>query len=328
MKRIIVGTRASKLAMIQTQWVVEHLKQQEPELEIIIKRIQTTGDAKTGVPLTQMGGDGVFVMEIEHALLQRNIDLAVHSLKDLPTTQPGGLCVFAVGTREDARDVLVVNSQSDPGSSFKSGRSGYLRIGTCSLRRSAQIRALFPEAEILPLRGNVDTRLHKLDAGNYNGIVLAAAGLHRMGMHERLAGRMNYLPIEVMMPAPGQGALALELRDEPDIQMLIAPLRNGVTQASTSAERMFMRWLGVGCSLPVAAHGEIVGDKLILKGLVISLDGQRQVRVQGSIPWTSETHFEYAEQLGVQLADQALSEGAAEIIQTLDEMQIRGRQNV
>ncbi len=292
-----------------------------------------------------MGGDGVFVMEIEHALLQRNIDLAVHSLKDLPTTQPGGLCVFAVGTREDARDVLVVNSQSDPGSSFKSGRSGYLRIGTCSLRRSAQIRALFPigtcslrrsaqiralfpEAEILPLRGNVDTRLHKLDAGNYNGIVLAAAGLHRMGMHERLAGRMNYLPIEVMMPAPGQGALALELRDEPDIQMLIAPLRNGVTQASTSAERMFMRWLGVGCSLPVAAHGEIVGDKLILKGLVISLDGQRQVRVQGSIPWAPETHSQNAEQLGVQLAEQALAKGAAEIIKTLDEIQIRERQNV
>ena len=180
-----------------------------------------------------MGGDGVFVMEIEHALLQRNIDLAVHSLKDLPTTQPEGLCVFAVGTREDARDVLLVNSQSDPGSLFESDRSGYLRIGTCSLRRSAQIRALFPQSEILPLRGNVDTRLHKLDAGDYDGIVLAAAGLHRLGKREQLANRMNYLSIEVMMPAPGQGALALECRNEQEIQMLIAPLRNTVTQHTT-----------------------------------------------------------------------------------------------
>src|SRR6266566_7827457 len=326
MKRIIIGTRASKLAMIQTQWVVERLKKLEPALEIVIEQIRTTGDARTHVPLTQIGGDGVFVIEIERALQDRRIDLAVHSLKDLPTTQPEGLCVHVVGVREDVRDVLVMNGQ---GVSWQSlWGSGVIRIGTCSLRRSAQIRAFFPEVEILPLRGNVDTRLRKLDAGDYDGIVLAAAGLHRLGVHERLAGRMNYLPIEVMMPAPGQGALALEVRNEPDIQMLIAPLRNGVTQASTSAERMFMRWLGVGCSLPVAAHGEIVGDKLILKGLVISLDGQRQVRVQGSIPWTSETHFEYAEQLGVQLADQALSEGAAEIIQTLDEMQIRGRQNV
>src|SRR5438552_13550230 len=131
MKRITIGTRASKLAMIQTQWVVEQLHQHKPELEIIIKRIQTTGDTKSGVPLTQVGGDGVFVKEIEHALLQRDIDLAVHSLKDLPTTQPEGLSVCVVGTREDARDVLVVNSQSDLGSWFESRRSRYLRIGTC-----------------------------------------------------------------------------------------------------------------------------------------------------------------------------------------------------
>ena len=157
--------------------------------------------------------------------------------------------------------------------------------------------------------------------------MLAAAGLHRLGKHEQLANRMNYLPTELMMPAPGQGALALECRNESEIQMLIAPLKNNITHITTSAERMFMRQLGVGCSLPVAAHGEIVGDKLILKGLVISLDGQREVRVQGSVPWTSETHFECAEQLGLQLADQALSEGAAELIKTLDEMQFQGHQN-
>jgi hydroxymethylbilane synthase len=313
--------------MIQTQWVVEQLHHHEPELEIIIKRIQTTGDTKSSVPLTQVGSDGVFVKEIEHALLQKNIDLAVHSLKDLPTTQPEGLCVYAVGIREDARDVLITNSQSDLGSWFGSDRSQYLRIGTCSLRRSAQIRALFPEAAILPLRGNVDTRLHKLDAGEYDGIVLAAAGLHRLGKREQLANKINYLSIEFMMPAPGQGALALEFRNGSEIQTLIAPLKNNVTHLTTTAERMFMRRFGVGCSLPVASHGEIVGDELVLKGLVISLDGQRKVRVQGSIPCTSETHVESAERLGWQLADQALSEGAAEIIKTLGEMQFQGRQN-
>jgi hydroxymethylbilane synthase len=327
MKRLIIGTRASKLAMIQTQWVVERLKEQEPELEIIIKQIHTTGDAITNVPLTQIGGDGVFVMEIERALLQQKIDLAVHSLKDLPTIQPEGLCVFAVGGREDARDVLVVNGQRDLGSLAGSSSYGSKRIGTCSLRRSAQIRALFPEVDILPLRGNVDTRLKKLDAGEYDGIVLAAAGLHRLGKHEQMADRMNYLPIEVMMPAPGQGALGLEFRDDPEIQMLIAPLRNDVTQATTGAERMFMHRLGAGCYLPVAAYGEIAGEELKLKGLVISLDGQQQVRVQRSIPWTSETQFEHAEQLGVQLADQALAKGAADIIKTMDEIQIRERQN-
>jgi len=275
-----------------------------------------------------MGGDGVFVMEIEHALIQRNIDLAVHSLKDLPTTQPEGLCISVVGTREDVRDVLVVNSQSDQGPFIEPDYSKYIRIGTCSLRRSAQIRALFSQAEILPIRGNIDTRLHKLDAGYYDGIVLAAAGLHRLGIHEQFAHRMSYLPVEFMMPAPGQGALALEYRNEPEIQTLIAPLRNNITNITTSAERMFMRRLGVGCSLPVAAHAEIVSDHLILKGLVISLDGQHRVQVQGSIPWTSETQFECAEQLGLHLADQALTEGAAEIIETIDKEEFKGFQNV
>lgn len=314
--------------MIQTQWVIEQLRKQEPELEILIKHIQTTGDTKHSIPLTQMGGDGVFVMEIEHALLQKNIDLAVHSLKDLPTTQPEGLSLSVVGAREDVRDVLVMNSQNDQGSFIEPDRSSHIRVGTCSLRRTAQIRALFSQAEILPLRGNVDTRLHKLDVGYYDAIVLAAAGLHRLGKYEQLAQRMYYLPVELMMPAPGQGALALEHRNEPEIQTLIAPHRNAITNMTTSAERMFMRRLGVGCSLPVAAYAEIVSDQLILRGLVISLDGLHKVQVQGSIHWTSETQIECAERLGLQLADQALSEGAAEIIKMSDKIQFQGLQNV
>ena len=331
--------------MIQTEWVIERLRQQETTIEIDIEQIRTTGDAIMHVPLNEIGNDGVFVMEIERALLEGRIDLAVHSLKDLPTTQPEGLSVIAVGAREDARDVLVVNGQIDlawdtePGLSKKENEQQAVyggdlrglpgvRIGTCSLRRTAQIRALFPDVAILPLRGNVDTRLRKLDAGEYDGIVLAAAGLHRLGVHERLAGRMSYLSIEVMMPAPGQGALALEMRDEPETQRLIAPLRNAVTQATTSAERVFMRRLGAGCYLPVAAHGEITGETLILRGLVISLDGQRQVRVHGNMPWTPETPVEYVEQLGVQLADRALAEGAADIIDTLHDIRSGEHQHV
>lgn len=328
MKRIIVGTRASTLAMTQTNWVVENLKQLEPELEIIIKQIHTTGDKITHLPLAQIGSEGIFVMEIERALLEGDIDLAVHSLKDLPTVQPEGLCVVVVGEREDVRDVLILNGKIDLTSPFESDSLNKKRVGTSSLRRSSQIRAFFPESEIVPLRGNVDSRLNKLNMEEYDGIVIAAAGLHRLGKQEQFMDRMNYLPIEIMMPAPGQGALALELRDEPDLQKLIAPLRNVVTQITTNAERMFMRWLGAGCYLPIAAYGEIVSEELLLRGLVISLDGQQQVRVQGSLPWTADTPYEYSEQLGVDVADQALAKGAADIIKTLNVHMMREYQNV
>ncbi|MBV9614496.1 MAG: hydroxymethylbilane synthase, partial [Ktedonobacteraceae bacterium] len=201
--------------MIQTHWVIEQLHQHWPNLEIIIEQIRTTGDRVTDVPLTSIGGDGVFVTEIERALHERRIDLAVHSLKDLPTAQPDGMYVVVTGPREDVRDVFVSNTpfQISPAGLFPvvsaAGLEAPLRIGTCSLRRTAQVRWLCPDAEILPLRGNVDTRLRKLDAGDYDGIVLAAAGLHRLEMQERLADRITYLPIEIVMPTPGQGALAL-----------------------------------------------------------------------------------------------------------------------
>jgi hydroxymethylbilane synthase len=320
MKRIIVGTRASKLAMIQTQWVVERLQEHWPDLETTIEQISTKGDHIRDKPLTQIGGDGVFVKEIEHALQQKHIDLAVHSLKDLPTAQPADVRVVAVGPREDVRDVLVANrpieSQAD------------LRIGTCSLRRSAQVRVLFPHAEVLPLRGNVDTRLRKLEADDYDAIVLAAAGLHRLALQERLAGRINYLPIEVMMPSPGQGALAVEMRNEAEMEELIAPLINNEVQASTCAERMFMRRLGAGCYLPVAAYGEVVDEMLTLRGLVINLEGQRWVCVHQSIHWTADSSYEDAEQLGIRLAEQALARGAAEIIATIEANQVQESQHV
>src|SRR5712692_1487437 len=364
---IVIGTRASKLAMLQTQSIIARLHQQWPDLDIQIEQIRTLGDRNTTLPLSAIGGDGVFVMEIERALLEGRIDLAVHSLKDLPTAQTAGLHTCVVGAREDARDVLVWNEkyalfgdrlEESQGGDKRANQGGDkpgpypitndipndvqgrgracprpgspddnaplpLRIGTCSLRRTAQLRALLPGVDILPLRGNVDTRLRKLDAGEYDGIVLAAAGLHRLGARERVAHRMAYLPFEVMMPAPGQGALALEMRDEPSMGELVAPLNDSVVQATTSAERMFMRRLGAGCYLPIAAYGEIQDNRLALQGLVISLDGKERVSVRSSIPWTAQSSVERAAQLGVQLAEQALEQGAAAIIQTVNEGRVR-----
>ncbi len=310
--------------MTQTNWVVQRLRQQWPSLDIQIEQIRTTGDQITNVSLAQIGGDGVFVTEIEHALAEKRIDLAVHSLKDLPTVQPPGLRVVVVGPREDVRDVLIsrhdlhiaMNSFSIKTLSGESTPS--MRVGTCSLRRTAQICALSQDVHILPLRGNVDTRLRKLEAGDYDTIVLAAAGLRRLyaedALRERFGDHVYYLPIEMMMPAPGQGALALECREDAEMLALLAPLQDLSLQAATTAERMFMRRLGAGCYLPVAACGAVVNDLLTLRGLVVSLDGQQQVRVEQSIAWTSASTIEDAERLGTVLAEQALTRGASEII--------------
>ena len=288
------------------------------------------------MPLSQIGGDGVFVTEIERALHERRIDLAVHSLKDLPTAQPDELRLVITGPREDVRDVFISN-QKTTGARFIAPQGGgeaapergtNLRIGTSSLRRTAQIRSLWPDAQILPIRGNVDTRLRKLEVNEYDAIVLAAAGLHRLDLQERFADRLKYFPVELMLPAPGQGALALEIRDEPEMCELLAPLNDPVAQATTTAERMFMRRLGAGCYLPVAAFGEIVDGAFTLLGLVISLDGQRQVRVWQSIPWTADTGIEHAEQLGIRLAEQALAGGADEIIGTIGAIREQEHQRV
>jgi hydroxymethylbilane synthase len=323
--------------MIQTQLVMAQLQQHWPNLSIPIEQIRTTGDRVTDKPLSQIGGDGVFITEIENALREGRIDLAVHSLKDLPTSQPQGLLIVVIGPREDVRDVLISNialpipsiSQEhfQPLDS-QAGHFAPLRIGTSSLRRAAQIRAILPVAEILSIRGNVDTRLRKLEASEYDAIILASAGLHRMNLQERLAGRLTYLPLEHMMPAPGQGALALEIRDEPAMQSLLAPLRDVITEATTSAERMYMRHLGAGCFLPVAAYGEIAHEQLILQGLVTSLNGKQQVRVCRSIPWTADSTLEQAEQLGMLLADDALVQGAGDIIENINVLREPEQQHV
>lgn len=309
--------------MTQTQWVMQQLHRFWPNLEITIEQIRTTGDRITNKQPSQIGGDGIFVAEIERALTEGRIDLAVHSLKDLPTAQPEGLRLFVAGPREDVRDVFVSNREfhivdGHLQATHAENTGAPLRIATGSLRRTAQLRSMHPDVQISPLRGNVDTRLRKLETGDYDGIVLASAGLHRLGMREQLAHRLTYFPVELIMPAPGQGALGLEVRDEPQLCELLAPLNDPAVQAATSAERLFMRRLGAGCYLPIAADGKIVGPTLSLSGLVISLDGQRRIDVRQSIPWTPATSIEQAEQLGVCLAEQALERGAAELIQQLD----------
>jgi porphobilinogen deaminase len=309
--------------MTQTRWVVQRLSTLHPDLEIEIAQVHTTGDKVTHLPLTQIGGDGVFVTEIENALHEQRIDLAVHSLKDLPTVQPEDLRLIIAGPREDVRDVLVTRepfqlSLGVLSSALMTSPTGEgLRVGTCSLRRTAQIRRLVPAAQILSLRGNVDTRLRKLESGDYDAIVLAAAGVRRLALVEQLAERLLPLPLDVLLPAPGQGALAIECRAEPEMMALLAPLRDDEVQVTTSAERMFMRRLGAGCYLPVAAYGSIVAEVLTLRGLVASLDGLRCITVQHSIPWTAHSGISDAEELGVNVAEQALMQGAQEIIQSL-----------
>ena len=313
--------------MTQTKWIAQRLHQQWPNLEIQIEQIRTTGDQITNVPLAQIGGDGVFVTEIERALTERRIDLAVHSLKDLPTVQPEGLRVVVVGPREDVRDVLVSRHDLHIASYAPSIAAAWhntlaaMRVGTCSLRRTAQIHALSRDVQILSLRGNVDTRLRKLEAGDYDSIVLAAAGLRRLytqdALQERFGDHIYYLPIEIMMPAPGQGALAVECREDAEMLTLLAPLQDLSLQAATSAERMFMRALGAGCYLPVAAYGAITNELLTLYSLVISLDGRQQVRVEQHIAWTPNSNIEDAEYLGTSAAEQAIAQGADTMIREL-----------
>lgn len=303
--------------MIQTQWVVQQLRQRWTNLEITVEQIHTTGDRVTDRPLTHIGSDGVFVTEIEQALQERRIDLAVHSLKDLPTVQPEGLSIIVPGPREDVRDVFISHSHSTNNNQHILSLASFTRIGTCSLRRTSQILLLCPNTSILPLRGNIDTRLRKLDMGDYDGIILASAGLHRMNLQEKLSERLTYLPIDLMLPAPGQGALALEYRQEPEMLALLAPLQDRAVQATTAAERLFMRRLGAGCYLPIAAYGEISTETLTLRGLVISVDGKQHIRIQQSIPWAANSPLADAERLGVQLAEQALKEGADKIIGAL-----------
>lgn len=275
-ERLRVGTRGSLLARTQTEWVVERLRALHPGLEIIVEIIQTTGDRQRDVPLAQVGTKGMFVKEIEQALQAGGIDLGVHSLKDMPGDLPDGLELGCVPAREDPRDALL----SRQGVALDQLPEGAI-VGTSSLRRQAQLRAYRPDLRLTDLRGNLDTRLRKLDEGRYEAIVLACAGLNRLGLAGRITERLS---LEMCVPAVGQGALVLETRiGDLWIQTLLTPLHDADTADAVAAERGFLAALGGGCSVPAGALAQVEGDRLRLEALIAAPDGSETLRdrIQG-----------------------------------------------
>jgi hydroxymethylbilane synthase len=305
---IKIGTRASKLALWQANWVQSALKEKFSARTVELITIKTKGDKILDVPLAKVGGKGLFVKEIEQALLEGRIDLAVHSMKDMPAEIPEGLCIGAVPQREDPADILV----SKDGLVFSELKRGAV-IGTSSLRRSAQLLHARPDIVIEPLRGNLDTRLRKLQTENLDAIVLAAAGIKRLKLENRIT---EYLKPDIMLPAVGQGALCIEMRQgDPIIGPRLAALDHPNSRSVVRGERAFLNRLGGSCQVPIAGHGEIVADRFSLTGLVADVDGSRIIKADLSGPADS------AESIGVQLAEQLLARGADKILEKLNSLE-------
>jgi hydroxymethylbilane synthase len=298
---LVIGSRGSKLALFQSEQAKARLEALNPDLQVRIEIIRTTGDVKTE-PLTVIGGKGVFTKELEDALLDRRIDLAVHSLKDLPTILPDGLTIGAICEREDPRDALVLpGNVASSNASLRNLTDGAV-VGTSSQRRVAQLKALRPDVEIKDVRGNVDTRIRKLDEGQYDALILASAGLRRLGLAERITAA---IATDEMLPAVGQGAVAIEARNDSKFALeSIAKLNHNTTRIACLAERALLRSLGGGCQLPIAAHAVVNGDELLLEGLVASQDGTRILRDFLKGP------SKKAEELGANLAERLISLGA------------------
>jgi hydroxymethylbilane synthase len=302
-----IATRRSNLALAQSRWVKARLEALDPGLRVDLREYVTRGDQVLDVPLAQVGGKGLFTREIELALLEGEADLAVHSLKDLPSEMPAGLILAAVPEREDPADALILPEGGPPtAGAWHAALPPGARVGTSSLRRSAQLRALRPDLECLDVRGNVDTRLRKLDSGRYEALLLAAAGLRRLGLESRISFR---LPFSDCTPAPAQGALGLQCRaDDPATRALLARLDDAPSRAAVTAERSLLETLGGGCSIPVGAHALRDGDRLQLQAVVAAPDGSRLVRA-GLIGAAAD-----AAALGRELADMLHRAGAAEIL--------------
>src|SRR5215211_7638051 len=278
---LVIGSRGSKLALWQAEQARARLLLLNPQIDIRIEIIKTTGDVKSD-PLKIIGGKGVFTKELEDALLDGRIDLAVHSLKDLPTILPEALTISAICEREDARDALVLRSdlRLEDGS-LVNLREGAV-VGTSSQRRLAQLKALRRDVVVNDLRGNVDTRIRKLDEGQYDAVILASAGLVRLGLQERISAR---IAISEMLPAVGQGAIAIETRSDNEFAVQsTSPLDHPETRLACLAERAFLRGLGGGCQLPIAAHAIIEQDVLKLDGLVAKPDGSKRLQESLSGP--------------------------------------------
>lgn len=296
---LIFATRPSALARWQTAHVILLLQNAWSGLECTEHIIKTTGDRILDRPLSEIGGKGLFTSELENALLSGEVDAAVHSLKDLPVEETPGIVIAAIPERESAFDVLV-----SVGGKTLADLPEAARVGTCSLRRTAQILTLRPDLAILPLRGNVDTRVRKVMEGEYDAIVLAYAGLARLGLQANIT---EIFPLNVMLPAPGQGALAVQCRaDDHETLNLLAAIHDPLSAAAVNAERVFLAGLGGGCSLPVAAFAQKNDGRIILTGAVISADGRQAIRLSAV---DKDPH-----ELGGRLADLVLERGAADLL--------------
>lgn len=303
MKSLVFATRPSQLARWQTNFIMDQLRRVLGDLDCRLEVIRTTGDQEIERPLPEIGGKGLFTQELEEALLHGRVDAAVHSLKDLPIEVTPGLTIGLIPEREDSRDVLV----SRTGAGLEALPLGAV-IGTSSLRRQAQLLAYRPDLEIMPVRGNIETRLRKVFDREYDAIVLAAAGLRRLGLEGVIS---EYLPYEVMLPAPRQGALAVQCREsDTETRQLLSRLESAPARAETLAERAFLAGLGGGCSLPVAARGVVEEDGGVnLQGLVATPDGKKVIRLSGRgvDPFA----------LGRELAERALSDGALQLLEAV-----------
>jgi len=305
-ERFVIGSRGSKLALWQAEWVRAKISALHPEAEVHIEIIRTSGDVLRDAPLAVIGGKGVFTKELEEALLDRRIDIAVHSLKDLPTVVCEGLVITAITEREDPRDALVLRADLPREFASIKNLPGGAVVGTSSPRRLAQLKHFRRDLVIKELRGNVDTRLRKLDAGAYDAVVLASAGLRRLGFDARISAP---LAPEEMLPAVGQGALGVEIRaDEHAIISLVAHLNHPATRAACTAERALLRALGGGCQLPIAAHATMGGDMLRLEGLVASVSGDQLIRD------SADSHVSEAAEIGEKLAARIRERGADSLL--------------
>jgi hydroxymethylbilane synthase len=310
MSSLRLGTRGSQLALWQARAVAARLQEASgTSCEIVV--IKTSGDRLAEAPLSEAGGKRLFAKEIEDALLGREIDLAVHSCKDMPVVLPDGLAIGAVLPREDPHDVLVLPAARHAGEvrleTLRQDLGASPRVGTSSVRRIAELRRFLPDARFEPIRGNLDTRLRKLDRGDHDVLVLAAAGLRRLGFTDRISAT---LPFDVCLPAPGQGAIAVEVRgDDGGTRARVATIEHAPTASQVTAERACVAVLGGGCRTPIGAIAELDGDELDLRAVVASLDGARAVR--GRLRGSRET----AAETGTRLAEQLIREGALAILE-------------
>jgi hydroxymethylbilane synthase len=303
-RTVRIGSRKSQLALVQTHWVRDCLQALYPDIQFEVETMSTQGDNILDVALAKIGDKGLFTKELEVSMLNRETDLAVHSLKDLPTNLPEGLMLGAITERVDPADALVVHTKLQ-GQTIANFPAGTV-IGTSSLRRLAQLRHHYPHLDFKDIRGNLNTRLQKLDNGEYDAIVLAVAGLQRLGFGDRIH---EVLPSEVSLHAVGQGALGIECRqDDPEILALVKGLEHQPTAHRCLAERSFLRELEGGCQVPIGVNTHLEGERLTLSGMVASLDGKRLLKDSVS------GHQTEAETLGKVLADRLRDEGAQEIL--------------